>query len=292
MASIKIEKLAGFLQTLKRSRSKALGLTAVASSAILLSLFIAWIFKGSIIGGVVDRVPYKWEQALGERLVGIVVPAGNLISSGESWEKLSAQVNRISKSLPENMQNVSIYISKSSELNAFALPGGHIVFNEGLLKSAKNIEEVLGVAAHELAHVKERHVLRGLVQSIGLFFAVDLFLGDMTGILAVIGDNSQLLLRSSYSRDQERQADRVGFDLLVQSDISPEGMVSFFRTLEVEEKKRAELTGGVEKALSFISTHPTTEERIEIIENRIKKEEDLLHFKKVKFDYKGFLSKL
>ncbi|SMF41026.1 M48 family metallopeptidase [Pseudobacteriovorax antillogorgiicola] len=290
LKTIPAVEVQSFLKDLKMHRVSSLSILVTAMAVLLALVAFVWIGRDPIIDAVVDRVPYEWEQELGSRLVGITIPAQNLISSGPAIETLKPYIKRLQDVLPQPMNDVKIYIAKSSDINAFALPGGHVVFNEGLLRAASNIEEILGVAGHELAHVEKRHVLRGIVQAIGLYLVVDLIMGDMTGILAVISENSQLLLQSGFSREQESQADEVGFNLLVAANINPQGLVSFFQIIEETQKKQNEMLGDLAKPLSFLSTHPATDERINAIKDRIREEK--LDIPAIDFDYESFKAKI
>ncbi len=154
---------------------------------------------------------------------------------------------------------INLVVSKSSEPNAFALPGEIIVVNEGLIKKAREIEEIYGVMAHELAHLKERHITKNLLQSAGMLSGVVL-LKILVGDFSFFGESFVTLQNLSFSRDLEREADRVGFEILVNSHISPLGLSSFFKQMKEEDHS----TPGV---LSYLSTHPGFEERVAEIES-------------------------
>lgn len=287
------EKIRTLISGIKAHHKRSLGTIGLVLGSCLLAIFSIWATKDMAIDSLVNQIPYEWEQKLGSRLVGIALPANLMVRSGKGYDTLNQQVDRLVAVLPDHMKKVEVYISKSSEVNAFALPGGHIVFNEGLLHSAESMEEVLGVAAHELAHVQQRHVLRNLVQTVGLYFLVDLLAGDMTGIIAVISENSALLLNKSFSREHEEEADRVGYDILMKAEISPLGLLTFFRKLEDQKKDKVKdmgTLGDIEKGLDFLSTHPATKGRISAIKDRIAK--DKPSFSKLKIDYESFKKQL
>ncbi len=116
---------------------------------------------------------------------------------------------------------------------------------------------------HELAHVTERHSLRQMVGSAGLFVVVQALLGDASGLAAVLVDGSTELLNLSFSRDHELEADRAGWQYLLEAGIDPRGMIDFFETLEQETGD--DMSG----ALSFLSTHPATGDRIETLHQEL-----------------------
>ena len=167
-----------------------------------------------------------------------------------------------------------IFIADDKALNAFAVPGGFLIFNRGMLTEVENIEEIYGVAAHEMAHVTRRHTLRQMLSTIGTYALIQAVFGDVSGILAVMADNSAFLLSRMYSREAEEEADKEGLNYLKQIDVNPNGLVSFFEKLKAHHKKQlAELEKqGIPVAdlpLSFLSTHPNTDDRISYLQAQI-----------------------
>jgi len=120
-----------------------------------------------------------------------------------------------------------------------------------------------------------------------LFLMVQTLLGDMTGVIAIIMENSSQLLSLSFSRDHEMRADEVGFTHLVEAGIDPRGLTQFFERLKQKES-------GTQKKyqdyLQFISTHPMTQDRID--KNKLRYEELSYDIKnnilKQQFNYKDF----
>jgi predicted Zn-dependent protease len=155
-----------------------------------------------------------------------------------------------------------IYISPDTSINAFALPGGYLVFNKGLLTKAKKWEEVLGVAAHEMAHVTLKHHSRGLVSQLGWVSLLSLFLGDAGAMTQLIMGTAGQLAQLNYSRDFESEADEKGFEYLTKANIDPQGMVDFFKILE-------EQYGSKQSVPQFMSTHPDTKNRIAAIQAKV-----------------------
>ena len=152
------------------------------------------------------------------------------------------------------------------EVNAFALPGGFIYVNRGLILLAKNESELAGVLAHEISHVTERHGVEQAkkAQTIGLGLGLlDIFLGRTRNTgesLAALGANlfAQGIF-SKHSRDAERDADHVGVELLRRAGINPHGMVTLFQSMDSLRRREP---GLVEK---FFSSHPSLIERQENI---------------------------
>lgn len=159
------------------------------------------------------------------------------------------------------------YIVNSDIVNAFAVPGGYVYVNRGLVEAADNMSELAGVIAHEIGHVEERHSVEQMERAQGANLGLNLayiLLGRAPGGLerAAIDVGGGLVF-SSYSRDAEDEADEVAVSLLVSSGINPEGLVTFFdELLEQRSRKPSQLE-------QWFSTHPLTEERIQHVQRVI-----------------------
>lgn len=148
------------------------------------------------------------------------------------------------------------------EVNAFALPGGYIYINRGILELSENESELAGVVAHEIAHISERHHIEQMqkAQMLGMGLSVlDLILGGQRGTAEEIGAlGAQMLAQGvffKFSRDAERDADREGVRMLRGAGIHPEGMISLFHRMDQMREARPALIG------DFFSTHPSLSER-------------------------------
>ena len=154
----------------------------------------------------------------------------------------------------------------NSDVNAFALPGGIVVINSGLLTLGKQESEVASVLAHEIAHVTQRHIARNFFNSKSLNVISALtFLGSILaaaygsdlGKAAIITTQAGIQQkRLAYSRGFEQEADRIGMQLLVSSSIDPQGMPLFFDRLN----KHTQLNRG--QIPEFLSSHPLTADRV------------------------------
>jgi Zn-dependent protease with chaperone function len=136
--------------------------------------------------------------------------------------------------------------------NAIALPGGKIYVFEGLLTKAENVDELAGVLAHELGHVKNRDGLRNLIYNGGTSFLIGLLFGDVTGSSAIIFASRELF-QASHSREAERTADQTTIDVMRKLGRSPKPMGEFLLRVTGKEKG---------KGLALISSHPLSEDRL------------------------------
>lgn len=157
-------------------------------------------------------------------------------------------------------------------INAFAMPGGFIGVHTGLILSAQTESELAGVLAHEISHVTQRHIARQVFQSKKLSMASMVAMGlallaarsnpqaAMAGISA--SQAGAISAQLAYSRDFEREADRLGFDTLKQGGFDPGGMPGFFERLQSSTRLYEN------NATAYLRTHPLTVERLSDMQNR------------------------
>lgn len=143
--------------------------------------------------------------------------------------------------------------------NAIALPGGKIYLFDGLLQKANNVDEVAGVLAHELGHVRNRDSMRNMIYTGGTSFLIGMLFGDISGSGAVIFA-TRSLLDASYSRDVERGADAATIDIMHKLGRSPKPMGELL--LRVTGKEGGESGGKGKRLVSIVSSHPLSEERL------------------------------
>jgi Zn-dependent protease with chaperone function len=162
-------------------------------------------------------------------------------------------VEFISAANPSSVRGYSrTYIIDESVPNAFALPGGIIIFTKGFILDAESPEEILGVFAHELGHLRHRHGIQAYIADLGTT-AVSLVLG---GSASTITQSLDALNALKHSRVHEREADRFALKLLKEQKISSSGIKQFFSRM-----KQDSIPDGF---LSWASTHPTDDERIRL----------------------------
>ncbi|MCB2186654.1 MAG: M48 family metalloprotease [Deltaproteobacteria bacterium] len=159
-------------------------------------------------------------------------------------------------------------VVNSSEINAFALPGGKISFTRGILTKMNSEDEMAFVMGHEIGHVAARHsaqqYTKGVLISAALAgVGVALSDSDWQGVgLAVSGVAGQLLLLS-YSRDMERQADDLGMNYMAGANYNPKATLQVFQIFQSQEKSEP----GMIQA--WLSSHPLTSERINLAQQQI-----------------------
>lgn len=158
------------------------------------------------------------------------------------------------------------HVVQDPEINAFAIPGGHVYINTGLIAAAKNASELAGVMAHEISHVVARHSTEQISRQYGLSVLAGVVLGQNPGVLQELA--AQIIAGGAlakYSRAAESEADELGVKFMYAAGYNPRGMVTMFQTLLAQQRSNP---GRVEK---FFASHPTTESRIRETEARVAK---------------------
>lgn len=241
----------------------------LAALALALALPVGLYFSmGSLTALAAEQVPVEWEQKLGQSAFAQYRLQHELLDDERTRAELQQLTAPLTAALQKSPYPFEFHIVRDADLNAFALPGGVVVINSGLIERADNASELLGVLAHEIAHVTERHGVRNIISSAGIVLTAQVLIGDASGVLATIASAAPILLNQSYSRDFERAADKRGVELLIAADIDPRGMRTFFEKVVAQEKKLIAQMGNDQAAEAlqsvsrFLSTHPDTEERI------------------------------
>ena len=180
-------------------------------------------------------------------------------------EGLLAQLTPYAKKDRDTEWHVHV-IDDPKTVNAFATPGGHLYVYTGLLLTADNESEVVGVLAHEVGHVVRRHSARQLVSQYGLQTIAAVALGENPNMLKQIGaavvSNGTLL---AHSRADENEADVCAVRYSAAAGYDPRGIAMFFRKLPAK-------SGSLNKVLTYLQTHPATADRIENVNQVIARE--------------------
>lgn len=169
--------------------------------------------------------------------------------------------------------NFRFFALKDRAINAASMLGGVLVFNTGLIGSAQSESELASVMAHEISHTQQRHQARMMAQqqSLGYMMMASLLLavlaarsgGDAAMGAAVAGQAAAASAQLAYSRDFEREADRMGVQMLNAAGFDTRGMVSFFERLDRQTRL---VDSG---AFQYLRTHPLTPDRITDMANRV-----------------------
>jgi len=243
----------------------------------LKALFLAFLLFLFSCARVVDPItgekvftllPPEEEIAIGnEFLPEAITQMEGVYADREVQEYVREIGKKIALHTPRKLP-YEFYVVNSPELNAFALPGGKIAITRGLLLIMDDESELAGVLAHELAHVNARHHARYLEKTLGLALLLQigavLIGGDSRTerLILQLASIGATLMALKFSRDQEREADRLGLKFMAEAGYDPRGLLEVMEKFKKLEKKRPP---------EWLSTHPLPESRIRELSEEIKK---------------------
>jgi beta-barrel assembly-enhancing protease len=233
--------------------------TIIQGLAIIALFFTTWFFLIQIdwIKFLkIQKITDKTEEKLGELFWSIFQKSEKenknpfVVNSVDSIVTKICSANKIDRKL------INVHILNKDDINAFALPNGHLIIYSGLIVNSDNQEELSGVICHEIAHIKLNHVTKKLVKEIGLSTLISMTTGN-TGS-EVIKKTAKMLSSSAFDRSLEKEADIKAVDYLVKAKINPEPFANFLFKLSDKENEST-------KYLTWVSTHPDSKARAEYI---------------------------
>ncbi len=224
------------------------------------------------------------EEQIGYMVRKQLRDSGRLLSDPEVEEYIQNLGQTLVANANAGGEDFEFFVVDDSRINAFALPGGYIGVNSGLILASENESELAGVLAHEIAHVTQNHIERRIFDSRGSSLAATaailatIIIGSATdasastmqgGILAAQGLAIQAQI--NYTRANEYEADRIGIGTLAASGFDPYGMPSFFAKLG---KTNTRAPGSTPE---FLQTHPSSSARIAESSNRAARYQAVVH---------------
>lgn len=223
------------------------------------------------IGTPVDQIiTGSDEYKLGAMIIQGLQDQGQIIDDPEINEYINSVGSRLASHAQEGNTKFTFFVIKDRDINAFALPGGFVCVNVGLILATTGESELAGVLGHEISHVTQRHIARSYQQASKASLAstaamlAAILLGavsgnsnvGMAGVIA--GQSAAAQHQLNFSRENEYEADRVGIGVMAAAGYDPNAMGSFFETLE----RRMGNPGPNAKILEFLQTHPVTSGRV------------------------------
>ena len=241
------------------------------SKALIQLLVLLCIFFGSwfLLSRVdfltifnVNHYTQSTEKKLGNLIYESISETQKEETDSASLEKLETIKLAICTKNNLDTAGIKLHLIKNKEVNAFALPDGHLIVYTGLIEECENAEELSGVLGHEIAHIEHHHVMKKLVKEVGLSALLIVTSGkDASGVLRQL---VKLLSSSAYDRKLETEADLASVDYLAKAEIDPEPFANLlFRLGDVNGK-------GVPKEFEWIESHPDSEKRAQEVLNHIK----------------------
>ena len=224
----------------------------VAAVAVLIATW-RWGVP-ALAAALTDRIPESWERALGAAVIEDLAPEPNRVNDPVILRPVERAFTRLLAAASGMRDSCRVYVVRSPVVNAYAVPGGHVVITTAMLRALDGPEELSAVLAHEITHVTERHTTRGMLEQAGLRLVFGLMSGDNSAFRVVVG-TAGTIGQLSYSRDDEARADAGAAVLLARIGISPLALARTHDRLAALESKK----GG--PGLEFLSTHPTSAAR-------------------------------
>ncbi len=212
------------------------------------------------------------EMELGRSILGEIERSLHLYRDNITNEYLASIGYRVIATFSHAQNNFRFFTVLDPRINAFALPGGFIGINSGLILAAETESELAGVIAHEVAHVKQRHIARmyehmgriKLSTIAGLIASVILATQNPeagTGALAATLAGSQQAM-INFTREHEREADSIGIQALAKAGYDPMGMPSFFHRMQQDARFYGRWMP------EYLLTHPLSSERLIVSKSR------------------------
>lgn len=223
----------------------------------LLAVVAAWHFGvPALADALADRVPRDWEREFGKQVVTDFAPPNRQVQDTVVAGPARRLFSRLESVGATGGESAHLVVARDELVNAFAAPGGGVVVTTGLLRAMRSPDELAAVLAHEAGHVKRRHALRGLLRQASLQVLLSLVAGDASALSTGL-QAAGALGRLSYSREHEREADSDALGSLARASLPPMALAGALESI------RAAAGEGLEQG--FLSTHPSTPDRLERI---------------------------
>jgi Zn-dependent protease with chaperone function len=237
---------------------------------------------GCLVGLLLVTLPfiaiYLWVIPVLANEAADKVPVDVEMKIGDAWfQSLTAQYT-IDSSRTQLIQefydslhyggayDMRISLVNEPVVNAFAMPGGHIVVFDSILQIMDAPEQLAALLAHEASHVQLKHSTRAIFRQMASTIAIVTIFGDFRTVAGLVAQQTNQLAGLSYSRSLEMEADKHGLALMEAQGIPLQGMPDLFRRMESTTPK--ETSSNIP---NFLSTHPALEERIQTTEETAKK---------------------
>ena len=250
----------------------------------LARIVIVWTLLAPAAGAI-SLISVEQEIAIGRETQAQVRKELAELSDSQATGYVRTMARRLVQVAPGPKYPYTFSVADYREINAFALPGGPVWINRGVLHAATTESQVAGVIAHEIAHIAQRHAADQLTKAT----VANLGLGLLGSILGNSGGAGTAQMAAGFlangvflkfSRDDEREADRVGLQMLTRAGWDGRGMVELFEILRKEQGRDPIAVA------AFLSSHPSPADRIAALEAEVRRSKagrrDSAEFQRVK----------
>ncbi len=208
----------------------------------------------------IEELTKENEQKLGRLILDAVAKSNKTITQDSVVSVISGIKKRICEANGIPDSTITVHIVSVDDVNAFALPGRHLVIYSGLINYCASADELAGVIAHEIAHMQYDHVMKKMIKEIGLAMVITLSGGDSGS--EIVRQTVKLLSSTAFEREQESEADASGVHYLAKADIDPQASADFLFRLSHEKEN-------ISLQFELLNTHPNSNDRAaEIIKLR------------------------
>ncbi|MBA2669467.1 MAG: M48 family metalloprotease [Gemmatimonadetes bacterium] len=215
---------------------------------------------GTAVAGCAPAISTQQEVQMGAQYASEINRQLPIVQNPQVHYYINQLGNTIARQADPRGIQYTFYVVNAPQVNAFAIPGGHIYVNRGLIDRASNLSELAGVLGHEIGHVVHRHGIEQMQRAqnaeLGVNLAYILLGRQPSGVEQVGLQVGAGAFFARHSREAELEADRVAIEYMIATGIHPRGLVTMFETLIAERNRTP---GSVEQ---WFSTHPLTEDRI------------------------------
>lgn len=198
----------------------------------------------------------KTEQKLGNLFWKFFKNSEKENTNIQTTKIIDSIVNHLCNANKIDRKKIKVHILLKDEINAFALPNGHLIIYSGLVLNADSQEELAGVICHEIAHIELKHVMRKLIRETGISLLISITTGN--GNLEVIKETAKLLSSAAFSRELEKEADMKAVDYLLNAKVNPAPFADFLYKL-------SEINPTIPEYLTWVSSHPESKERAKYV---------------------------
>lgn len=235
----------------------------------VMALGLFWIFSDAVSHWAANQVTQTQEDRLGALVFEQMRPSLKLVERGDLRETVEFIGVRVTTG---SRHRYVFHVAESPQVNALALPGGHVIVYTGLLREMQSANELAAVLAHAASHAEQRHVMRNMIQALGWRATLAAARGDFSN--SIWREMATQLRSLRYNRDMEREADSETLLMLRRAGVSADGVLTFFERMAKHNKADKEAAEDEMAAAAIWSTHPASQERIATLREQIATQSD------------------
>lgn len=210
----------------------------------------------------VERFTKSADQKINQLFLKAFIQDNKVLYDTALTNPVDSILTRICDRNQINRSDVKLYLVQSDDVNAFALPGGHLIVYTGLIDFVENESELAGVLGHEVAHIELDHVMKKMGKEIGLSVLINMTAGGGNGEL--IKEALKKLTSTAFDRELEKDADIKSVEYLSKAQIDYKGMSAFMDRLAKDKENLGD-------HVTILSTHPASDDRAKYISEQGKK---------------------